>query len=100
MCHYGNGYSLLRPPLTLNLEPATTGFIPDSNGGFGWFAQLDICSFFPSIDRGLLLEFVHARLHTEELMWLAEVVVSHDPAADPVLTCSREKWRKIPPLLG
>jgi len=61
-----------------------------------WFAQLDIRSFFPSIDRPLLLEFVQSRLHSEEFRWLAEVIISHDPATDPVFTCSREKWCKIP----
>jgi hypothetical protein len=62
-----------------------------------WFLQLDIRSFFPSVDRGLLLEMVRSRLHSEELQWLAEVVIAHDPAVDPVLTCSKEKWRNIPP---
>ena len=62
-----------------------------------WFAQLDVRSFFPSIDRRLLIEFVNARLYSEELKWLAEVLISHDPTKDPLLTCSREKWVKIPP---
>ncbi|HCC54718.1 MAG TPA: reverse transcriptase [Desulfobulbaceae bacterium] len=62
-----------------------------------WFLQLDIRSFFPSIDRALLLELVRARLHSEELQWLAEVVIAHDPAIEPMLTCSPEKWRNIPP---
>ena len=62
-----------------------------------WFVQLDIRSFFPSIDRRLLLELVRSRLHSEELKWLAEVVISHDPAEDPLRTCSRSKWLKIAP---
>lgn len=61
-----------------------------------WFAQLDIRSFFPSIDRQLLHEFVQFRLHSEELKWLAGVIIFNDPVSDPVFTCSREKWRKIP----
>jgi hypothetical protein len=62
-----------------------------------WFAQLDIRSFFPSIDRRLLLDLVHARIHSEELQWLAEVLILHDPTIEPLLTCSHKKWVKILP---
>lgn len=62
-----------------------------------WFAQLDIRAFFPSIDRGILLGQILDRLRDEELRWLAELLILHDPSVDPVFTCSKEKWKAVPP---
>jgi len=61
-----------------------------------WFAQLDIRAFFPSIDRGVLLSLVLSRLQNEELRWLSEILILHDPTIDPVSTCSPKKWKNIP----
>ena len=61
-----------------------------------WFAQLDVRAFFPSIDRNILLAFVLSRLKNKDLRWLAEIIILHDPAKDPVFTCSPEKWRNVP----
>jgi len=61
-----------------------------------WFAQLDIRAFFPSIDRGILLSFVLSRLQNEELRWLSEILILHDPTTDPVFTCPPKKWRNVP----
>ena len=61
-----------------------------------WFLQLDIRSFFPSIDRQRLLELVLSRLDSEEMRWLCQVVILHDPTRDPVFTCAQSKWRHIP----
>ena len=61
-----------------------------------WFLQLDIRSFFPSIDRRRLLELVLSRLDSEEMRWLCQVVILHDPTRDPVFTCAQSKWRHIP----
>ena len=61
-----------------------------------WFAQLDVRAFFPSIDRRILLSFVLSRLKNKDLRWLAEIIILHDPAQDPVFTCSPEKWRNVP----
>ena len=62
-----------------------------------WFLQLDIRSFFPSIDRRLLLDIVLSRIRCEEIRWLAEAVILHDPARDAVFTCPKSKWRHVPP---
>ncbi len=61
-----------------------------------WCAQLDIRAFFPSIDRQKLLDMVLSRLDEEELRWLAELLILHDPTIDPVFTCSAAKWRNVP----
>ena len=61
-----------------------------------WFLQLDIRAFFPSIDRHTLLGLVLPRLQDEELRWLSEVLILHDPTVDPVFTCDRRKWRRVP----
>jgi len=62
-----------------------------------WFAQLDIKAFFPSIDRRILLAQVFSRLKNEELRWLSEILILHDPSKDPVFMCTRKKWRNVPP---
>lgn len=61
-----------------------------------WFAQLDVKAFFPSIDRGILLDLVLARLHNPELRWLAETIILHDPTQSPTFSCSPDKWRHVP----
>lgn len=62
-----------------------------------WFLQLDIAAFFPSIDRHLLLEMVLSKLTDPAWRRLAEILILHDPSTNPVFTCSREKWRAVPP---
>ncbi len=42
-----------------------------------WFAQLDIRSFFPSIDRHLLLDLVHARMFTSKCMPLSSLILDY-----------------------
>ena len=61
-----------------------------------WFAQLDIRAFFPSIDRKILLSMVLSRLQNEELRWLSELLILHDPTIDPVFTCPPKKWENVP----
>ncbi len=62
-----------------------------------YFLQLDIRSFFPSINRKILLDILLARIESPELRWLTEVIVKQDPTLNPVMKCSRKKWRKISP---
>ncbi len=61
-----------------------------------WFLQLDIRAFFPSIDRQILLNLVLSRLADEEMRWLAQILILHDPTQNTVFTCTRRKWDKIP----
>lgn len=61
-----------------------------------WFTQLDVRAFFPSIDRRILLSLVLSRLESMDLRWLSEIIILHNPAKNPVFTCSREKWRNVP----
>jgi retron-type reverse transcriptase len=61
-----------------------------------WFLQLDIRAFFPSIDRQILLDLVLSRLDNEEMRWLAQMLILHDPTQNPVFTCASRKWDKIP----
>lgn len=61
-----------------------------------WFLQLDIRSFFPSIDRQILLDLVLSRLENEELRKLISIVIMHDPTQNPIFTCPVSEWTKIP----
>ena len=60
------------------------------------YLQLDIRSFFPSVDKRLLLELLLARLDDPELRWLVRTIVLHDPTEDPVVKGSPREWRRIP----
>lgn len=61
-----------------------------------WCLKLDLKAFFPSVDRRLLLDIVLSKLDNEELRWLVEIIILHDPANDAIFTCSASKWKNIP----
>ena len=71
--------------------------ITSNNTKRAWCLKLDIKAFFPSIDRRLLLDIVLSKLDNEELRWLVEIIILHDPANDAIFTCSASKWKNIPP---
>jgi RNA-directed DNA polymerase len=62
-----------------------------------WFAQLDIKAFFPSIDRRVLLSMVLSRLEDNDLRWLAKTLILNDPTENPIFTCSKNNWKRVPP---
>lgn len=62
-----------------------------------WFLQIDIRSFFVSIDKRILFELLTRREEREEVRWLIERIVFHDPAEAPVLRGRRDLFRLIPP---
>jgi retron-type reverse transcriptase len=47
-----------------------------------WALQLDIASFFPSIDKQTLSAIIAGRIHDPELRWLTQTILFHDPTTD------------------
>jgi len=62
----------------------------------GWFLQLDIRSFFMSIDHDILLGILGRHVQNEQLMSLAEIIIRHDPTADCYLKDRAGLARKMP----
>lgn len=44
-----------------------------------WALKLDVASFFPSIDKGILYEIIAGRIRDPEVLWLTRAVLFHDP---------------------
>ena len=67
--------------------------------GKGFYLQMDIKSFFMSIDKEILYKLVARRTNNSEVLWLARVVIMHDPARDipPRLQSSEELFSRLPP---
>jgi len=53
----------------------------DNCGGHarGWYLQLDIRSFFMSIDHAVLLSILSKHVQHPRLLWLASVIIRHNP---------------------
>ena len=47
-----------------------------------WALKLDVASFFPSIDKGILYELLAARVPDPELCWLTRTLLFHGPTED------------------
>jgi RNA-directed DNA polymerase len=47
-----------------------------------WALKLDVASFFPSIDKGILYAIIAARIRDPEVLWLTRAVLFHDPTTD------------------
>ena len=71
-----------------------------------YYGQFDIKSFFMSIDKGKLLEILEEEIskkfkkEQEELMWLCEKIVNHDPTQNYVNNGVFEKIPKHKSLFG
>jgi len=47
-----------------------------------WALQLDVASFFGSIDKRILHDIICARIRDPDVQWLTAVVLFHDPTCD------------------
>jgi RNA-directed DNA polymerase len=62
----------------------------------GWFLQLDIRSFFMSIDHDILLGLLGRHIDQKKLMSLAETIVRHDPTQNCYLKDTSGAACRIP----
>jgi RNA-directed DNA polymerase len=66
-----------------------------------YYGQFDIKSFFMSIDKEILLEILLRKIkkefrNTDELIWLVEKVVNHDPTKNVLFKSSKSFLSEIP----
>jgi len=62
-----------------------------------FYLQLDIRSFFMSIDKAILYELINSRCPDEEMLRLAQVIIFHDPTQDYRRKSSQKLLSRIPP---
>jgi RNA-directed DNA polymerase len=62
-----------------------------------YFAHLDIHNYFMSIDKGILFELVRKKVLDESLLWLAWVIISHDPVQNCVVKGQMSLFELLPP---
>ncbi|MDF1579124.1 MAG: RNA-directed DNA polymerase, partial [Desulfobulbales bacterium] len=62
-----------------------------------WFLQLDIKSYFMSIDREILLNIVAGKVRDQALLALARTIVTHDCTGNYLLKGSPALHAKVPP---
>lgn len=62
-----------------------------------FFLQVDIQSFFVSIDKGVLFSLIKKHVKNPEILWLAEKIIFHDPTKDCVARGDLKLLRSVPP---
>lgn len=63
-----------------------------------YYLQMDIKSFFTSIDKQCLYEILAKNIKDREILWLARIIIFHDPAHDapPQLNSPPKLFRQLP----
>ncbi len=63
-----------------------------------YYLQMDIKSFFTSIDKQCLYDIFARNIKREEILWLTRVIIFHDPARDipPQLNSPPKLFRQLP----
>ena len=62
-----------------------------------YFLQVDIQSFFVSIDKGVLISLIKKRVKHPEILWLAEKIISHDPTTNYIPRGDLKLLQSVPP---
>lgn len=62
-----------------------------------FFLQVDIQSFFVSIDKGILLSLIKKRIKDPEILWLAKKIIDHDPTTNYTQKGSLKLLQSVPP---
>ena len=62
-----------------------------------FFLQVDIQSFFVSIDKGVLISLIKKRVKHPEILWLAEKIISHDPTTNYIPRGDLKLLQSVPP---
>lgn len=61
-----------------------------------FYLKLDFSNFFVSINKDILWERLAAKIHEPFFLWLAEVILFHDPRPDAILRSSPDMMAKVP----
>ncbi len=61
-----------------------------------YYLQLDIKNFFMSINKQILYALIRSRCQQEEMLWLASILIFHDPTEDYHLKSPKALLNQIP----
>jgi len=63
-----------------------------------YYLKMDIKSFFTSIDKQILYDFVTKKIKNEEILWLSKTIIFHDCAHDvpPKIQSQQSLFDKLP----
>ena len=61
-----------------------------------WYLQLDIKNFFMRINKSILYALIRSRCNNEEMLWLASILIFHDPTEDYHLRSPKALLAQIP----
>ena len=62
-----------------------------------FFLQVDIQSFFVSINKSVLFSIIKKHVKNPEILWLAEKIISHDPTTNYIPRGSLKLLQSVPP---
>lgn len=64
-----------------------------------YYLQMDVKSFFTSIDKAILYKIIANKINNKEVLWLVKVIIFHDCARDipPKLQSHPKTFRQLPP---
>ncbi len=70
----------------------------ESGAARQYYLQMDIKSFFTSIDQQILYDLIVKKVKNEEILWLAKVIIFHDCARDipPKIQSSPSLFAQLP----
>ncbi len=63
-----------------------------------YYLQMDVKSFFTTIDKAKLYEMIARNIKRDEILWLTELIIHHDPARDvpPIIHSPQKLFDKLP----
>ncbi|KKW31353.1 MAG: Retron-type reverse transcriptase [Candidatus Kaiserbacteria bacterium GW2011_GWC2_52_8b] len=62
-----------------------------------YFLHLDIRSFFMSLKKDILFGLIERRVKNPEILWLANIIIFHNPVENYFAKSGRELFAKLPP---
>ncbi len=76
-CRKGRGAHRALGDLDRYIRKVTRGGVCDA-----WYLQVDIRSFFVSLDKQILFEMICGVIKNPDVLWLVQTILSHDPAGN------------------
>lgn len=70
--------------------------ITNNNTKQAYYLKIDIRNFFMSIDKDILFSLIRNRCRNEEILWLAETIVFHEPQKDYLRKSPVRRMYKVP----
>lgn len=56
--------------------------VTDGGKKEAWYLQVDVRSFFVSLDKKILYEMIKKKVNNPEILWLTETIIFHDPTLE------------------